>query len=93
MLGIAQAALDERDAARGWFQRLLALHPDVELERSLSPRLRSPYLGARGFWVVAFTRRSVDIVSSGPSEDLRLRVRDPAEMVARVRLTGMGTAR
>lgn len=91
LLGIADAALDEREAAKGWFQRLLALDPDVELERALSPRLRSPYLEARGFWDAASTRLSVDIVSSGPSEDLRLRARDPLQMVARVRLLAMGS--
>lgn len=90
LLGIAHAALDEREAAKAWFQRLLALEPDFELERALSPRLRSPYLEARGFWDVASARLSIDVTPGSPSEDLRLSVHDPLDMVARVRVRAMG---
>lgn len=92
LLGIAHAALDERGAAKEWFLRLLALEPDVELERVLSPRLRSPYLEARGFWDVTPERLGIDVLARGPHQDLSLRMRDPVGMVTRVRVRSSGTS-
>lgn len=89
LLGIAQAARGDQAAARESFLRLLALDPEVELERALSPRVRSPYLEARGFWDVTPTRLGVDVLSRESRGDLQLSVRDPIGMAARVRVTCM----
>jgi hypothetical protein len=48
LLGISAAALDKEDEARRAFGVVIALDPEVKLEQSLSPRIRAPYLEARG---------------------------------------------
>ncbi len=91
LLGIAHAALGQPEAAKQAFLRLLALDPNVELERFLSPRLRSPYMEARGFWDVTSARLGVDAVSlRQPQGATLLRLGDPLGMVARVRLRTAG---
>lgn len=48
LLGISAAALDKEDAAREAFSVVIALDPEVKLEQNLSPKIRAPYLEARG---------------------------------------------
>ena len=67
LLGIAHAVLGEPEAAKEAFARLLELEPGIELERSLSPRVRSPYLEARGEWDVAGEHLGVSIIVMIPS--------------------------
>ncbi len=89
LLGIANASLEDREAAKLAFLSLLALDPQVELERSLSPRLRAPYMEARGFWDVAGSRLGVEVTGGRPSHSVVLRLHDPLLMVARVRVRSM----
>lgn len=86
LLGIAHAALGAPEPAKLAFMRLLALDPDVELEHVLSPRLRTPYMEARGYWDVASTRLGVDAARGAPDGAITLTVHDPLGMVARVQL-------
>lgn len=44
----ACAALDQPDDARKAFAYALAANPELKLDRSLSPKIRAPYLEARG---------------------------------------------
>lgn len=90
LIGIAHAALDDRELARQAFLRLLALQPGAELDRSLSPRLRSPYLEARGYWDVASVRLGVDILTAGQEPGYGLGLRDPLGMVTRWRVRSLG---
>ncbi|HET9959243.1 MAG TPA: hypothetical protein VFQ61_32360, partial [Polyangiaceae bacterium] len=48
LLGISAAALGKTDEARRYFITALAIDPARELEQSLSPRVRAPYLEAKG---------------------------------------------
>jgi tetratricopeptide (TPR) repeat protein len=47
VLGFAHVALDDLPAAREDFERLLALDPDVALDRTISPRIRKVFEEAR----------------------------------------------
>jgi hypothetical protein len=48
LLGIASSALGEADAAREAFSRVIALDPQGRLDKTLSPKIRAPYLEIRG---------------------------------------------
>jgi hypothetical protein len=53
LAGIAAAALESDADARAAFRRVLAIDPATRLEQNLSPKLRAPYLEARGALAVA----------------------------------------
>ncbi|HTV25067.1 MAG TPA: hypothetical protein VMG12_40515 [Polyangiaceae bacterium] len=90
LLGIAHAALGAHEAAQQDFIRLLAVDPDVALEQVLSPRLRTPYLEARGFWDVSRSRLELGLGIDAASGDLRIALSDPLEMGRRVRVASVG---
>jgi hypothetical protein len=86
LLGIAHAALNSPDAAKKAFMRLLAIDRDVALEHVLSPRLRTPYMEARGFWDVTRTRLELELAIDAASGALDISLSDPLQMGARVRV-------
>jgi hypothetical protein len=86
LLGIAHAALGAPEQAKLAFMRLLAIDPDVELEHVLSPRLRTPYMEARGYWDVASTPLGVDVERQVAGGALELTLHDPLGMVTRVQV-------
>jgi hypothetical protein len=86
LLGIAHAVLGEPDVAKEAFARLLELDPSIELERSLSPRIRSPYMEARGEWAVAAEHLGTSVIVFDAKRGLSIAVLDPKDMVRRVRL-------
>jgi hypothetical protein len=86
LLGIAHAALDSPDAAKQDFMKLLAIDRDVALEHVLSPRLRTPYMEARGFWDVSRARLELGLGFDPHSGDLEITLTDPLQMGSRVRV-------
>lgn len=90
LLGIAHAALGDADAARGAFLRLLALDPEIELERLLSPRLRAPYMEARGYWDLESVRFGADVRPMEGGTAAEVQLRDPLRMVSRLRVLALG---
>nr|MDQ3037434.1 tetratricopeptide repeat protein [Myxococcota bacterium] len=48
LLGVSAAALGDPDGARDFFERMLAIDPDATLDDTVPPRLRAPFLEARG---------------------------------------------
>jgi hypothetical protein len=86
LLGIAHAALGSRDAAKQAFMKLLAIDREVALEQVLSPRLRTPYMEARGFWDVSRTRLELVIAVDPASGGLDITLSDPLRMGSRVRV-------
>jgi hypothetical protein len=86
LLGIAHAALSSPGAAKQAFMKLLAIEPDIALEQVLSPRLRTPYMEARGFWDVSRTRLALAIAIDPSSGALEIELSDPLRMGRRVRV-------
>jgi hypothetical protein len=86
LLGIAHAALNSPDAAKQAFMKLLAIDPDIALEQVLSPRLRTPYMEARGFWDVSRTRLAIAVAIDTASGALEIELSDPLRMGRRVRV-------
>jgi hypothetical protein len=94
LLGIAAAALEQEDAARDAYIRMLAIDPEAQVDRSLAPRLRAPFLEARGFWSSRSDRLGAEVSASRPRSALRIDLVDPLQMAARwtvhARLDGEG---
>lgn len=96
LLGIAHAALNAPGEAKLAFTKLLAIDPDVQLEHVLSPRLRTPYMEARGFWAVTMARLSLDATggvpdAAGVPRELSITLSDPLRMGASVRVIALGS--
>lgn len=90
LLGLTNATLGRRDDAYEAFVVLLALDPQLKLERELSPKLRGPYLEARGFW--ASLSRPFELREGGSTADvLAFDLSDPIGLVDRVRVVLRGT--
>ena len=58
LLGVASSALHETDVARDYFVRMLGIDPDHELDASVNPEMRDPFLEARGMWAARWSQRS-----------------------------------
>jgi hypothetical protein len=84
LLGVSSAALGSTEDARAAFIRLLGMDPTQKLDRELSPRLRAPYLEARGFW--SSNRERLLVTARLESNTLSLALSDPAKMVNRVQV-------
>jgi hypothetical protein len=83
--GVASAALARPQQAQTAFIHLLGIDPNQKLERELSPRLRAPYLEARGFW--SSNRERLSATARLEAGSLRVALGDPAKMVHRVRVS------
>lgn len=84
LCGISAAALDKREEAKRHFILALAVRPELQLDRELSPKLRSPYLEAQGFWGEQSERLTLRLVSRDSARQMLVRVHDPANLASRV---------
>ncbi len=87
LLGVAHSALRETDAARDYFVRMLGVAPDHELDASVNPQMRDPFLEARGLWAARTDRLSVEVGLNRPASSLRVVLSDPTEMATRIRIS------
>lgn len=84
LLGIASSALGHEDEARDYFVRMLGLDRDAELDDSVPPRLRDPYLEARGVWAARPGRLGIRAGLDRASSSLHLELADPTDMARSV---------
>ncbi len=84
LIGIAAAALGDEDRSRDAYTHMLALRPDTEIDLSLAPRLRSPFLEARGFWAAQPAGLGARVSLLSRRGELRLTLSDPIRMAASV---------
>ncbi|MEM9188184.1 MAG: hypothetical protein AAGF12_03365 [Myxococcota bacterium] len=85
LMGRAAAAQEGgEEIARNAYLRLLALNPDARLETDLSPRVRSPFLEARGYWASRPDRFSMegDVIEARTA--IRVRLSDPLGMASEI---------
>ena len=87
LCGISAAALDRSDESRAHFKVALALRSELRLERELSPKLRSPYLEAQGYWSHFEERLSMKMSGGDTNRRLSLKVVDPAQLASKVRIS------
>jgi tetratricopeptide (TPR) repeat protein len=80
LLGVSASALEQEEQARDYFIRMLALDPDADLDESVPPRLRDPYLEARGVWAARPTRLELAVHLDRAQSALRVELVDPSHM-------------
>lgn len=86
VIGVAAAHLGDEAASRAAFTRALALDPEFRLERTQPAEVRSPYMEARGFWSAQPIRLDANVEPNSEFSALAVRVSDPGNLVARIRL-------
>lgn len=84
LMGIAAAAQGLEEESRDAYIRMLALDPQAEVDRNLSPRLRSPFMEARGFWTSRSERLGAEARVVRSRALVRVRLVDPLEMASAV---------
>jgi hypothetical protein len=87
LLGISGAALGREDISRRAFVRALVLDPELKLDQSLSPKMRAPYLEARGLWASATGERGLRASLPAEGEFSTLELFDPMNVVHTIELS------
>ncbi len=86
LLGISAAALGDAGEAKQDFVTALAIDPSLKLEKSLSPKIRDPYLEAQGYWSALPQRLTLSAKPGNDDAHLIIKLIDPAALVARIEL-------
>lgn len=82
----AAAALDRAEEARSTFLYVLATNPDLKLERTLSPKIRAPYLEARGSASTSDGKAPLEVTLQRRKQELELGLRDTLRVASRIEL-------
>jgi hypothetical protein len=85
LVGVSAAALGDSPGARAAFVMMVSIDPDVRLDDTVPPRLRAPFLEARGT-VSAHSRMSAEVQLARAYGALRIALTDPLELVQTVRI-------
>ncbi|MGE0789239.1 MAG: hypothetical protein AB7S26_26430 [Sandaracinaceae bacterium] len=86
LLGVSNSALGDAEAARDFFVRMLWLDPDRQLDDSVSPRMREPYLEARGVRTARPGSMSIEAGIDRSAGTVHVELRDPSSLARRVRV-------
>lgn len=86
LLGISAAALGNSEEAKQDFVLALAVDPRLKLDKTLSPKMREPYLEAQGYWAAAPERLAISAKASQDRKQLVVSLVDPKSLVDRVEL-------
>ena len=86
LIGVAAAAAGDEEEARDVYIKLLALDPDSRVDQNLAPRLRGPFLEARGFWSAHSERLDVQVRLVRARGRLQLLLSDPIGMAKTVHI-------
>lgn len=86
LIGLSNAAEREEDPAREAYVKMLALRPDAEVDTNLAPRLRGPFLEARGFWASRSTGFALEARVVRARGAIRVELSDPLGMASEIRV-------
>ncbi len=86
LLGVAASALGDAATARDCFLRMLSIDEERELDDTVPPRLRAPFMEARGALTARPDRLGVEVVLARAYSALRVTLTDPFEMIQGVRV-------
>jgi hypothetical protein len=78
----AAAALEQADEARTAFACALAANPELKLDRSLSPKIRAPYLEARGSLSGADGKPPLEVTLRRRKQEVELGLTDALRVAA-----------
>ena len=85
LVGVSASALGDSAGAREAFVMMVSIDPDVRLDDTVPPRLRAPFLEARGT-VTGHARLSAEVQLARAYGALRIALTDPLELVTTVRM-------
>lgn len=88
--GTAAAALEQADEARNAFLCVLSLNPEIKLERKLSPKIRAPYLEARGALAIDDGQPPLNVTLQRRQNQLEIALTDAGHIVAKIELATRG---
>jgi hypothetical protein len=80
------AALDRVEESRQAFRHVLAADPTLKLDKSLSPKLRAPYLEARGELTLDDGKPPLDVALELRKKELELSLKDPLRVAKHLEL-------
>ena len=86
LLGLSHAAERREDPAREAYTKMLALRPEAEVDTNLAPRLRSPFLEAKGFWASRSAGFAVEARVVRARGAVRVELSDPLGMATSIRV-------
>lgn len=86
LLGIAAVALGDSEAAHRYFVVMLAIDPAARLPSTVPPRLRGPYMEARGEVSARSQQLTAEVGLAHAEGGVRVVVTDPFELVRRLRV-------
>lgn len=86
LLGVSAAALGDPDGARDFFERMLAIDPDATLDDTVPPRLRAPFLEARGVVSARTDELGAQVGIDRAQSAVRVELTDPFGMARTVRV-------
>lgn len=78
------AALDQAEESREAFRHVLAAEPTLKLDKTLSPKIRAPYLEARGALTVNDDKPPLQATLEQEQGELELVVRDELDVAEHV---------
>ena len=90
LLGIANSAVGNDADARAAFRRVIALEPDARLDKTLSPKIRAPYLEVRGELTARGDVARLDATLTRRHGHLSFALRDPAAIVRSIDIAYRG---
>jgi hypothetical protein len=91
LLATAAAALNQPDESRAFFVYALVTNPTLKLDRALSPKIRAPYLEARGSVALEEGKPPLNLTLRRRGSELEVELYDPLQITAAVEL-GMRSA-
>lgn len=86
LLATAAAALDHAEDARTAFSFALAANPGLRLHKSLSPKIRAPYLEARGSLSATDGKPALDVTLQRRRQELELALHDALHVASSIEL-------
>jgi hypothetical protein len=86
LVGVSCSALGDSAAARDAFVQMVSIDPDARLDDTVPPRLRAPFLEARGQVSGRSGRLSAEVQLARAYGALRIALSDPFELVVTVRM-------
>jgi hypothetical protein len=86
LLGVSSAAVGESERARDFFVRMLAIDPAADLDDTVPPRLRAPFLEARGIVTSRPERLGAEVGLARSQSAVHVALTDPFQLGRTIRV-------
>ena len=86
LLGLSYAAERQEEEARDAYIRMIAMDPEAQVDTDLAPRIRSPFLEAKGYWSSRSKGFGVEARVIPAQHSVRVELIDPVGMATELRV-------